>query len=300
MKILQLKNNEIDKIKWDLAIKNSVNPLVYAYSDYLDITAPDWQALVYEDYSAVMPIAVSRKFGINYIYQPYFTQQSGVFYKTKINEEEILEFISAIPKKIKLIETNFNYHNNAIEKHSLQKVNYVLNLDNAYEDLYKVYSSNTIRNIKKSKKNELILLNNSNIDEIIQFKIQNSASNVLPSVFDKLKSLIYNFHAKNECEFYSVYDKDELIATTVFIIRDNRAYYILAASNEKAKKKAASFLIINEFIRKHAGTKMILDFEGSNIPGIARFFASWGAKPVNYYYFRQNKLPLFLKLFKKK
>jgi hypothetical protein len=43
---------------------------------------------------------------------------------------------------------------------------------------------------------------------------------------------------------------------------------------------------------------MILDFEGSEIPGIARFFKSFGAEKFHYYRLKMNRLPWFIKLIK--
>jgi hypothetical protein len=44
---------------------------------------------------------------------------------------------------------------------------------------------------------------------------------------------------------------------------------------------------------------MTLDFEGSNIPGIARFYKGFGALPQTYYSLHQNRLPKLLQIFKK-
>ncbi|MBK8472915.1 MAG: hypothetical protein IPL33_12555 [Sphingobacteriales bacterium] len=47
---------DIDRLRWDDAITRAANSLPYAYSWYLDIVAPHWDALVTDDYSAVMPL----------------------------------------------------------------------------------------------------------------------------------------------------------------------------------------------------------------------------------------------------
>ena len=44
-----LRHNEIDKGKWDACIRLSENSLVYAYSWYLDIIHPGWEAMVKDD-----------------------------------------------------------------------------------------------------------------------------------------------------------------------------------------------------------------------------------------------------------
>jgi hypothetical protein len=44
--------------------------------------------------------------------------------------------------------------------------------------------------------------------------------------------------------------------------------------------------------------RMVLDFEGSEIEGIARFFKSFGAEKRNYYRYKRNRLPWLLRIFK--
>jgi hypothetical protein len=65
------------------AIARSFNGIVYAYSWYLDIVSPGWDALVKDDYKSVMPLTWRKKYGIKYLYQPFFTQQLGVFSSDK-------------------------------------------------------------------------------------------------------------------------------------------------------------------------------------------------------------------------
>src|ERR1051325_9907587 len=74
-----LQNANIDKVKWDKCIDTATNGLIYAYSFYLDTMAKNWDALVMNDYEAVMPITWNKKYGIYYVYQPAFTANLGVF-----------------------------------------------------------------------------------------------------------------------------------------------------------------------------------------------------------------------------
>src|SRR5688572_30496222 len=109
--ISYLKHNEIDKKKWDRCIDGSINTLIYAYSWYLDIVSPHWEALVEDDYESVMPLTGNKKYGIHYLYPPYFAQQLGIFFKDKKTEDELEKFIYAIPPHYKFIEINLNTQN---------------------------------------------------------------------------------------------------------------------------------------------------------------------------------------------
>ena len=81
MAIRYLPYNDIDKKKWDACIAAADNGLVYAGSMYLDAMAQNWDALILDDYKAVMPLTWKKKYSIHYLYQPFFTSCLGVFGK---------------------------------------------------------------------------------------------------------------------------------------------------------------------------------------------------------------------------
>ena len=106
MDIRYFKHKEIDKEKWDTCIDNASNSLIYAFSWYLDIVSPNWEALIAGDYHLVMPLPAKRKYGINYLFQPKYTQQLGVF-GVEPSIEPVSDFISKIPKKFIFVDLNF-------------------------------------------------------------------------------------------------------------------------------------------------------------------------------------------------
>ena len=78
-----IKNNIIDKKKWDLCVEGSVNRTHYALSWYLDIVADKWDAVVYGDYELIFPVTYKNIIpfipAIKIISQPMFCQQLGFF-----------------------------------------------------------------------------------------------------------------------------------------------------------------------------------------------------------------------------
>ena len=66
--IVYTKHTYIDKQKWDECILKSHNGLIYSTAAYLDSMAGSWDALILNDYEAVMPLPWRKKFGIQYIY----------------------------------------------------------------------------------------------------------------------------------------------------------------------------------------------------------------------------------------
>ena len=182
LKILHLPHSKIDKLKWNQCISSASNYLPYAYSWYLDVVSPGWNAMVSEDYSFVFPLTHRRKLGFTYLYQPMFTQQLGLFSKYPIEEKFVLTFLYNIPTSYKFIEINLNEANtfDLSEELADRKKNLLLNLNKSYEEIYSGYSENHKRNLKKAVKNN--------------FKIVREPS----PAFQKYEKRQYHFYAQNQ------------------------------------------------------------------------------------------------------
>ena len=96
-----VKRHELHAAKWDDCISRSVNGLIYAYSFYLDAMAGDWDALVMNDYEAVIPLPWRRKWRISYLYQPFLTAQLGVF-GNHLSVQTVTAFLQAVPEKFRV------------------------------------------------------------------------------------------------------------------------------------------------------------------------------------------------------
>ena len=193
--IKHFRHRGIDKKKWDEAIANSANGMIYAYSWYLDIACPDWEALIENDYEFVMPLTKRKKYGVNYLFPPFFTQQLGVFSRNQISEEKLKEFLNLIPEGIKFIEINLNTQNTVFSGNFSVKQNltYELDLSAAYEEMYKSYSDNAKRNLKKAEKNNLIFSNSIPADEVMKMFRQNRGkeiSSLKERDYETLKALM--------------------------------------------------------------------------------------------------------------
>ncbi len=279
MIIKHLKNKDIDFNRWDETISGSVNRLSYAYSWYLNIVSPGWEALVTPDYKFVMPITVKKKYKIPYVVQPVLTQQLGVFSTEKTEPEVINEFIKNIPYYS--YELNLNEEN--LTEETLLFPNYILELNKTYQEIKKSFAKNTLRNIEKCNNSQLLVDENLSVQDFINF--YESAENK----FYKIESTLLNKllqagieHQKIVLKGVRGFDDQQLVAVLCLLISGNRITYLLPVSNEKGKKCFAMFFLINDIIKKEAGTNKILDFEGSRIDNIARFYKGFGAKNKPY------------------
>lgn len=304
--IKYLKHTEINKKKWDNCLKKSINGIVYGYSFYLDIVSPNWDALVYKDYEIVMPLTWKKKYGITYLAQPFFTQQTGIFSMGLINEEIINSFISKISRIYKYVDINLNSYNPIKEFQNVKvtkRDTYRIDLIPGYPTLQSKYTVNTKRNIKKAQKNKIFVNKGVRPNELIDlFKEdkKQAAKQLNEGDFNKLRMLI-SFARRNSIgEILGVYsNKNQLLTAAFFIKSNNIPIYLFAASSKEGKEQRASFLLIDEYIKHNSEQELILDFEGSDIPGLARFYSSFGAKKINYYHIKINNLPPLIKWLKK-
>ncbi len=301
--IQYLKHKEIDKKKWDNCIDHSTNNLIYAYSWYLDIVSPNWCALIEDDYSSIMPLTGNKKYGVDYLYPPYFAQQLGVFSTEKLTKENVEEFLNAIPPQYKFIEVNLNSRN-TFELSGFKtknNTNIELSLTPSYESLYKKFSEDIKRNIKKATKHDLKLqkgIPSSDLIRIFRKNIGKKINNLSDKNYKVLLNLITTCIEKGYAEVWGAFSEGKLCAGVVWVIKNNRAIFLFSATDQEAKRTGAMFFLIDTFLREHANEKTILDFEGSNLPGLARFYKGFGSEEYVYLQVRKNNLPKLVRWLK--
>jgi hypothetical protein len=300
MNIQYLQQHEIDKNLWDNCIEQAPNGLVYAYSFYLDHMSDHWDALVLNDYEAVLPLPWKKKYGIHYLYQPFLTAQLGLFGK-QLNSELLKIFLDNIPSKFKLWEFSLN-HNNlfSIEGyHIYERKNFVLDLSPSYDQLYNNYKDNSKRNNRKAVQYGCQEVRDIHLTRIIHL-VKEQPAPASEIDLSRFTNLFYYLQRQGKARTYGILSKqDELLASAAFIFSHNRAYYILVGNHPNGRTLGASHALIDAFIQDHAGKELLLDFEGSDMRNLAFFYSSFGAKEEKYAAIKRNMLPWYVKLFKK-
>ncbi|NOU19300.1 MAG: hypothetical protein HOO91_17220 [Bacteroidales bacterium] len=302
MKISYVKHNDIDFLKWDDCINRSLNGIVYAYSWYLNIVAGEWDALVGDDYKVVFPLVKGKKYGVSYLYQPLFTQQLGVFSSIKIDSQNIKLFLDSIPKKFQHQIINFNTFNYLKNDKGeiFERVTYQLDLVQSYFDLSSNYNDNTKRNISKSIAMGVSVNKMLSVADYIHFKRQNLMVPLKDDQIELLNRIMLQALEKGVGEIYAAFtDHRELCAAAFFICSNEKVIYLSAASNELGRTNRAMFTLVDQFINNYSESQLVLDFEGSSIESVARFYAGFGAKKCTYLQLVVNRLPWYLKLFKR-
>jgi hypothetical protein len=275
--------------------------MIYAYSWFLDLVNDRWEGLVMNDYEAVMPLTPGRKMGIDYLFQPRFTQQLGVFSQLHLTDKIVRDFLDKIPAKYQFIEINLNTHNKIHHpgKHFHQWKTHEIDLINDYDQIANAYSTNLKRNLKKATKSSLQIVENIKPENVIRI-FRKSKGNIFSHLKDKdydlLRRMIYVMIYKRTARVVGAFDEmNTLCAGAFFVYSGRKVIFFFSAADEHARQTGAMAFLIDDFIKKHSGMHYTFDFEGSNNENLARFYKGFGAGEVHYYHYKKNHLNPLLK-----
>ena len=300
--IERLRHHEIDKEWWDQRSLACANRMWYIQSWVLDLTSPGWDALVDRTSGAIMPLTWRRKFYLKYLFQPYGTQQQGVFapdYSRSLGEA----FLRAIPTEFRLIDIALNEAMTQIEidgSVTSPLDQQVLPLDRPIDAIRRAYSKGHIRNLKKIDP-ALQIINDITASEFTHLFIHTTAKRFktgTPSDHSMMELVIEKAIRLGQCKVYGIRRGGTLIAAASFMEWEGRRILYKSAANAQAQELKAMFRIIDHYIGLHAGSGELLDLAGSNTASVARFNAGFGAQRKVYLRLKRNTLPPPFKWFK--
>lgn len=299
-----LLNHQIDKKRWDEIIDADDNGRIYANTIWLDAMSPDWAALVQGDYENIMPLTWKKKWGISYLAQPPFTQQLGIFSANKIHAETITAFFEETKKRYRFGEVSYNcYCSKSNYTITLHK-NYELDLSNGYTYIHNHYAKELIkRNLKQS--NGLQLSYSVGNDEAYAIKTfqelyGDRTPHVTNNYYNAFTKLCQQLAKSNRAFVRNVHNtvNNELLATSLFVKDEKRIYNISPSTFPNGRTQNANHFLLDELIKEFAGSNLILDFEGSDLQGVERFYKKFGPEMKPYYFNKWNNLPWPIKLLK--
>ena len=299
--ILYFSGEGIDREKWDRCIDNAVNGNISGYSWFLDIMCKGWGGLVKGDYEYIMPVPVARRFGISYLFQPRFIQQCGVFGSISPDVEIVRCFLEALPKEIKVIDYHFNEQNRLPLGFELEmRTNFLLKTGRPYEEMKMAYNHNLLRKLKKSVHSGFHIIKNNNPEPLIKlFREENGDrfSFLKDKDYTKLALAIQACINRDKAKVWSVYNQENVLCGgVVWLFSHERAVFYFSVQRKNGKTEGTLAWLIDAFIHENASSDLVLDFEGSVHPGLARFYGSFGSEVQFYPRVKINNLSPFVKI----
>lgn len=296
------RNSEIDKDKWDACIESCNIHKPYAYSWYLDIMAPGWEAMVDDDYDSVFPIPGFRKYAISYITTPVFLQQLGAFSPDKPGREMLSDFLDYLPQFYRLIDLSVAQKTESQGFKVTERSNFELDVSKPFEKTLAGYSSDCRRNIQLASKKEPVLTKSIEPAEIIDLFLRNKGAEIIgvkPRDYERLERLMLYCLVSGHGEMVGVRNRQKKLIHGIFVVSVNGSKTLLfTAGCQESREKRTGYFVVNELIKMYSGTRCIIDFAGSSIPSVASFMESFGSKNRPYYRMYKNNLPVPLRWLK--
>lgn len=287
--------------KWDECIQHAPNGMIYSTSFYLNAMCK-WNALVLNDYEAVMPVPFKIKWGITYVYQPAFIQQLGIMSSTKLTAETTNTFLEAMRSNYRFAEVPLN-HLNIVELNVnyqfVQRKNYIKSLTKK-ESGFEHSDPYLIQRYSRAAKNDLIYSSSDEHEKVI-------------ALYEKLYNDQINFNSADYKNFNSICEKlkidqqvftricrkdDEIVAAVILLQHKDRLYNLVSCLTESGRKLKANYFLYGKVIEEFSGRPLILDLEGSDNPGIAYFYNKIADMNQDYPFIKYNSLPKLIRLLK--
>lgn len=290
LKLRKVKRKALDLNKYSKAIDEAVNYRIYAEFWYLDVlTDKKWECWIYGDYEAVMPVPLQYIFGIKFVTQPIYCQQLGVFYKEEISDELFQTFEKKL-HKYRVRAYHFNEENTErYQPKGEKRVNFILDLNCPYDELFANYTKSRRKDIRKSKRLGVKIEITHDFENFMKIKFTNY-SNISGLDKDYFHTFLTEMIRKKRLIVCDIFDNNnQLIASQLFTISGNRRI-CLGFARDKEKEKHNSSAYAKDFlINDLSNTPTILDFEGSSHPNIASFMKGFGVEEKHFTCFSNSK-----------
>ncbi len=255
MEIQYVKNQEINRLRYDNALKRSFNANIFAHSWYLDQVCDDWDLLVEGDYETVCPIPLVKRMGIVRVRQPRMAPFLGVFASNHLPAEKVIAILKTIPyRNITITLNHLNRLNHYKRKQSVKVP--VLDLITPYKKISEKFSQTAREAIARN--DGTFVMRSIRTDEYMFFKKSLKKQNAIENM-QLMRIMNYAIRYKS-AGIYSVYSPhNELIAAVFLIKSNNRLFLFDSAENQEGHKRHGVFRAINHLIESNCETNLTLE-----------------------------------------
>ncbi|WP_421745405.1 hypothetical protein [Chryseobacterium gambrini] len=272
-----MKYNEIDFDKYSKCLENSAQKNWYARKEVLDQLSGNWHILVYNDYEAVMPVPLKRKFALNLVVMPLFCQQLGVFSSKddfKINDQ----FLNFLKNRYNIFSYSFN-HYNSFSQDLDKKKNYTIQISDYILLRRKKYFKGRKSTAKCAQ--HLIYKEIDFSEESFSFMQKNFKGLSKNGDVEKYRKYLNFLYTNNSLKLSGAYLDEKLINIAVLIDEKDQLSLLGLINDEEYKDENGPSFLIDKILSFYIHEKKF-NFMGSNIRGIEVFFKSFGAELQEY------------------
>jgi hypothetical protein len=256
----------------------------YLSPDFLNsFTA--YEVLTKTDETGFIILPFTRRWGIKKLWIPPFCQR--LEWQGDWTASEIRHAMLKIQRRFLLIHTNLG------EVGSNQNIktrpNYVLDLNRSYKELHQEYSKDLKKTLRKQPDSTYQIEEVKKPEDTVELY-----RTVYGGMNPHLNESAYNNLIKYLRSPGATYRQwnlrmdHELAGSIVLVKSAARWHYILGAPTEKGRTVQAVMRLLDQAINDLSESEALLDFEGSQIQGVAKVYRSFGSDEEHFYEVRKR------------
>lgn len=266
---------------YDKCIGSSPNGLACALSWYMNIVSPEWELLVTEDRTSVMPLPVVKKLNRKVLRQPEYAWQLGIFSSGVPSPELVRHFLNSIPEAYRLKKLCLNKYNPLPGGQARYLNTTELDLIRSYRILSSRYGPSMKENLKTAGNSGLSYISNISVHDMLMFAYRLDRLNrtrLKPKDISLLRLISTNAIRYRVGQVGAAYDvHNNLIATVLFMVFNGRASVLHASASSEGLTTGGIEFIIDRFIRSRSEENMVLCIDNPNDKKLMEILKSCGA-----------------------
>jgi len=304
--------SDLDLARWEACVAASPGALPYVQAWWLAATAGRWAAVVElgpgGEYRSLLPLPLKWRPWGRVAYQPLFTQQLGLVLTAESQHVEVSEYLGLAKQHCAQLYQQLPPATRPLPAlpagfAAAERLTYHLDLAAPYATIYQKYLTGCRRRLRNNQAlaQPLLVQAGSDLNPLIELFLTyrgEAHTGLRPRHYALLRRLYAALQAQGAAELREVRHPatDELLAGALFVRHAGGLIYLFAATSPAGRAASAPILLIDDALRRYAGRPgLVFDFEGGSLPGIGRFFANFGARPVPYTTLTLTQRPWFLR-----
>ena len=290
-----IRAEQWSKEEWNNRIEELNYFGLYCRYEYLQHFCDDWICISNHNRTLLLPVPIRKKMGITYVYTPSFFPQTSII--GKYNEDDIASLTNKLLSIVHfgdLFLQGMLLSNKKIRQ--TLKTNFTLDTSNWKNKIIDHHR----RALEKANKQDFNIQEQVEAHVIIDL-FKEVYTEKMPHVTDNDYNRLLQWceQQTNTIQTYCVYLHGEIHAAAILFCHRNTVYNIINVVTEAGKVSRANYSLYGYILDRCHIQQLNLDWEGSDIPGIARFYEGWGSEKHNYYHYHINALPFPLNYFKR-
>lgn len=270
---------------------------------WLEAVAPGaWEVVTVEQDGHVvarMPYVMSRAWGIRRICMPPLTMNLGPWlrpfpgkYANALSEQKDLmtELIEKLPPFDRFTQQFHHSITNWLPfywQDFQQTTRYTYRLDGVpdMEHAWAELRSNIRTDIKKADR-QLVIRHDLGIDRLVELNRRVFARQDIQAPYSEaLLHRVDEAASERACRkrFFAEDGQGNVHACLYLVWDETSAYYLLGGGDPDWRNSGATSFVVWEAIKYTLEQSLCFDFEGSMVPGLERFFRSFGTRQVPYF-----------------